>query len=735
MKKIININLAGLVIPIEDSAYEHLQTYIESLRRYFSNEEGRDEIINDIENRIAELMNEKVRKGATCVTDDDVNEIIRSMGSPEELEAEDEEFQKHTTNGNSDYTNYERKKKKLHRDSTDKVIAGVCSGVADYLNVDPAIVRLLFAIVAFGGWGFGFLLYIILWIILPEKHLEGYTGKRLFRNPDDKFIGGVAGGLAAYFNKETWHFRLIFLAPFILNIIFGSFSWSFFNNGAIIPSVLFGSLTGTFFLAYIIMWIVLPLAKTPYDKMEMRGENVDVNRIRENVKFEMNQFKDKVGEMSEELRDSANLLSEKAKEFSNTRGKEFANEVRQAAKPIGSGIGHVIGVLFKAFFLFIFGSIAFGLFIAFMVLVFGGIGLWPLKKAALDFLLDGFWQTTTAWVTVILFLVVPVVAFITWVVRRILNVKSQNKYLGWIFGGLWAIGFISIPFFISSMVQDFSRFEKVSNEIAVTQPVNNLITVRVAEPELEFSSALWWLDAETAGWDLTEDSLKYSNVNIEINKSTDTAYHVIVWKYSAGKTKKIALNRAEKVLFNASFEDGMLNLGSGLAIDKASKFRGQRVLVEVLVPEGKKIIIDESVENMYNPFNVHVNRVKTKNRIKNRNWDIDFDSDNYFEWDSNKEYIMKANGELERTDGSQIRKSNSENGEYRYKKTEEEIRNEIESQKRKVEDEQKKLEKAERLLEKTKEISISKKESMDDLKKDFGAVLISPVLTMVNFFN
>ena len=80
MKKIININLSGRVIPIEDIAYEKLQQYIESLRRYFANEEGRDEIINDIEGRIAELMSDKVRKGAESITDSDVEEIISSMG-------------------------------------------------------------------------------------------------------------------------------------------------------------------------------------------------------------------------------------------------------------------------------------------------------------------------------------------------------------------------------------------------------------------------------------------------------------------------------------------------------------------------------------------------------------------------------------------------------------------------------------------------------------------------------
>src|SRR6187200_2132760 len=88
MKKIININLSGRVVPIEDSAYEKLQEYIESLRRYFANEEGRDEIINDIESRIAELMDEKVRKGASAVMDADIDEIIASMGRPQDFDAD-----------------------------------------------------------------------------------------------------------------------------------------------------------------------------------------------------------------------------------------------------------------------------------------------------------------------------------------------------------------------------------------------------------------------------------------------------------------------------------------------------------------------------------------------------------------------------------------------------------------------------------------------------------------------
>ena len=79
MKKVININFQGRVIPIEETAYELLKQYVESLRIYFAKEEGRDEIINDIEGRIAELFSERLKSGVTCITDDDVNAVIANM--------------------------------------------------------------------------------------------------------------------------------------------------------------------------------------------------------------------------------------------------------------------------------------------------------------------------------------------------------------------------------------------------------------------------------------------------------------------------------------------------------------------------------------------------------------------------------------------------------------------------------------------------------------------------------
>ena len=88
MKKVININFQGQVIAIEETAYELLKQYIDSLKKYFSREEGGEEIVNDIENRIAELFGNRLKLGINCITDEDVQSIISSIGRPEDFDTE-----------------------------------------------------------------------------------------------------------------------------------------------------------------------------------------------------------------------------------------------------------------------------------------------------------------------------------------------------------------------------------------------------------------------------------------------------------------------------------------------------------------------------------------------------------------------------------------------------------------------------------------------------------------------
>ena len=96
-----------------------------------------------------------------------------------------------------------------------------------------------------------------------------------------------------------------------------------------------------------------------------------------------------------------------------------------------------------------------------------------------------------AWGTLIFFLGVPLIGFITWLLRRIIKAKSKNNYLGWTFGGLWAIGWVSVTLFVSSLVNDFrmSNYKRPATEIAITQPANGKMIVKVSEPEVEYSGS------------------------------------------------------------------------------------------------------------------------------------------------------------------------------------------------------------------------------------------------------
>jgi phage shock protein PspC (stress-responsive transcriptional regulator) len=738
MKKIININLSGRVVPIEDSAYDKLQAYLESLRRYFANEESREEIINDIESRIAELLHEKIRKGASAVTDADVNEVISSMGTVEDFEAEDKESGAATSTGaqqnsntNAGATYAKKEKSRLYRDSSDKMIGGVCSGIANYIGIDPAIVRILFAIIGFGSFGFGFIAYVILWIVLPPRDLENYTGKRFYRNPDDKVIAGVAGGLAAYFGRSASAIRLFFAAPVVLNVMFGILNRIFIHESSFVPNIIFGSLTGTFVVAYIVLWIVLPEASNEYQKMEMRGEKVDVNRIRQNVREGADNMKERMKEWGQEVKESAQNFSTRAKEFANSRAKTFEAEANEIGRRGGRGLGHIIGVLFKAFFLFIAGTIAFALFVGLIGLLIGGIGVWPLK----NFLIDGFWQNLYGWGTLILFLGVPLVGFIVWLLRRLMKVKSSSNYLGWTFGGLWTLGWVSLFLFGASLGRDFSKsnYRKHTPEMSITQPVNNKLIVKVSEPEIEYSGSMPWVEIDGEGFDITEDSLKLSNIKIRyVQKSPDDNFHIVIKKYSKGRTIAEADARAQRMIFNASYADSVLDLGSSITIDKESKYRGQEIIVEIAVPVGKKIRFDASVEKLHT-FDISFND-RNEWRERRRDWDNDD-----FGYRTNVDYVMSADGQL--TDplapaGQAPSKNDSNN--YRYEDhdsiKEKNIQRQIDEEKRKREESDRKIRELEDQRSKPGGVSNLKEQKKLTRNSETFAIAPSPASSLIQWF-
>ncbi len=154
MKKTININLAGFVFYIDEDAYETLQKYLNNIRTYLGNTEGREEIIDDIESRIAELFSEKQKQVITLI---EVNEVIEVMGQPEDYMSEEEPEEK---------TAGQQSNKRLYRDPESTVLGGVCSGVGHYLNIDAVWIRLIFLAMVWSG--ISILFYFILWAIIPK---------------------------------------------------------------------------------------------------------------------------------------------------------------------------------------------------------------------------------------------------------------------------------------------------------------------------------------------------------------------------------------------------------------------------------------------------------------------------------------------------------------------------------------------------------------------------------------
>ncbi|MDR0803070.1 PspC domain-containing protein [Fluviicola sp.] len=160
MKKTLSIHLGRQLFIIEEDAYDRLQAYLKKLEASLSNESGSNEIVEDIEMRFAELVHQYLGDTRQVVTIADVEKAITSLGEPEEITEEPEQPKQQTQ------TNHENNgQKRMYRDVDNGVLGGLAAGIAAYLNIDPVIVRIIFII--FGFMGFGFPLYIILWIIVP----------------------------------------------------------------------------------------------------------------------------------------------------------------------------------------------------------------------------------------------------------------------------------------------------------------------------------------------------------------------------------------------------------------------------------------------------------------------------------------------------------------------------------------------------------------------------------------
>lgn len=169
MKKTLTVNLGGTVFHIDEDAYELLDKYLSNLRIHFKKEEGSDEIMNDFESRISELLGERIRLGYEVITVEQVEDVIKRMGRPEDIFGE-ETFAEETKEEYRAKTE-ETAKKRFFRNPDDRILGGLAGGLAAYMDWDPTVVRLVILLLTFFLLGpFSVVAYIILWLIVPEAN-------------------------------------------------------------------------------------------------------------------------------------------------------------------------------------------------------------------------------------------------------------------------------------------------------------------------------------------------------------------------------------------------------------------------------------------------------------------------------------------------------------------------------------------------------------------------------------
>lgn len=345
MKKTLTVNLGGTVFHIDEDAYCLLDNYLSNLKIHFRRETGADEIIDDIERRISELFAEKLTAGLQVITIADVEEVIARMGKPEELEPDA---------GDAD--------------------AGT-EGRYDNTRSDHAGVN--------------------------TSATAGKVHHRFYRNPDDKMLGGVVSGLAAYLGWDVTFFRL----ALVLIMIFGF--------KVLIP-------------AYIICWIIVPEAHTAAEKLSMRGEAVTVDNIGKTVTGGFEKVASGVNDY---------MRSDKPRTLLQKAGDIFVKAVGLCLK-----ICLIIFAIICSPLLFVFGVLFVTLlFAAIMVAIGGGaalISLFPMFDVALP---ASPLPAIVMCIAGILLVGIPLVSLVWAIFSQLLKWQPMVSGLKWTLIILWII--------------------------------------------------------------------------------------------------------------------------------------------------------------------------------------------------------------------------------------------------------------------------------------------------------
>jgi len=507
MNKTVNINLAGIFFHIDEDAYLKLQRYLEAIKRSFTDSQGRSEIIADIEARIAELFSERVQNEKQVIRIKEVDEVISIMGQPEDYLVDDEIFED-----------------------------------------EPQ----------------------------PVYKAKSTPSKKLFRDTENSYISGVSSGLGHYFGIDAIWIRLAWIL-----LIFGA---------------------GTGILLYILLWILVPEAKTTTEKLMMTGEPVNISNIEKKIKDGFESVTDTVSGVAKNVSDS---VSNAAKSVDVKKG---ANSIKSSSRTFFDALGDVIMFFFKVI----------AKFIGVLLIIIGAatligliIGLFSLGVVdvihipGLDLVDLANTGNTPIWlVSLLSFFAIGIpFFFLFYLGLKILinNLKSIGNIAKFSLLGLWLLSIIALIVIGIRQANEhaFEEYHIEKTEIPIT--ALDTLNIKMTHNEIyntgfNRSRSHFKLARNEEG-----DKVIYaSNIEILVKSTTDSIATIAIEKSADASSYDKAIDRAKNINYNFELRNKTLFLDSYLTTDPVNKYCDQEVDIILYIPENMIIYFNNSAKSFLN---------------------------------------------------------------------------------------------------------------------------------------
>ncbi|MGB0895790.1 MAG: PspC domain-containing protein [Flavobacteriaceae bacterium] len=487
MNKTVNINLGGMIFHIDENAYQKLQNYLNAVRRSFAGASGEDEIIADIESRIAELFSEKLQHDRQVVSNKEVDEVIEVMGQPEDYMVDE-----------------------------------------DIFDEEP-----------------------------KTRKTSAKSNRKLFRDPDNKYIGGVSAGLGHYFGIDALWVRLIWVGLFFISI---------------------GTLA---IFSYLLLWVLIPKAESTADKIAMTGDPVNISNIEKKIKEELESATDMVKNV--DYQKYGNKAQSGISSFFDAIGKVFLTLFKVFGKFVGimlilTGAFTVVGLLIGMFTMSSFDL--FNLGIINQLDIYDYAPVWPIWVISLL----GFFAIGIPFF------------FIAYLGLKILvtNLKSIGNIAKFSLLGIWLLSLITLAVFglktgLKTKEQDHML---VKEELAIT--AQDTLNIAMTTNEL-FTSRMYRNTSEKFVYD--ENDTKYifsQDVRLIVKSTKDSIASIKIRKEASGENHQDARDRAMDIDYNYSLENNTLLLNNYFLVSPDKKYNNQEVEITLYLPEGTIIYADDN---------------------------------------------------------------------------------------------------------------------------------------------